>query len=192
MAVAKCGFESRPDHEDGPRLHLEGVRVSGTRGSFSHPNDSMTDDKRNVEDTQYLTPRQAVANGLDLLVKRGPANWRDRLDVDALYVKSPDRCVLGQLFDYYDSLEAVNFILLDRDRDTPSSCGYDGCTCATINDFLETAATYGFVVNSLVFDVDRGYEFIYAELQREWKSALAEYDVKHQRKRSILARIIKR
>lgn len=45
-----------------------------------------------------LTVQQRVQNGIEWLDKYGPADWRDRIDLSQLDLRSGCDCVLGQAF----------------------------------------------------------------------------------------------
>jgi hypothetical protein len=44
------------------------------------------------------TAEEAVAKGIQWLDKKGPANWRELVDVAKLNIDDPVDCILGQVF----------------------------------------------------------------------------------------------
>lgn len=141
---------------------------------------------------EYITPEEAVANGVAALNERGPSDWATVIDVEKLDVRSGINCPLGQLFGDFGNQDSVDFVLYGTECDPDSDCGYDGCHCSASNDFVYNAALLGFIVNSHVFNTIRfTYAEIDAQLTAEWRRVLTE-GVGAKAKRSWLRRVLKR
>lgn len=65
------------------------------------------------------TVEEAVSFGIAVLDEHAPG-WATGIDVETLYLKDGDRCVLGQLFGDY----GVGCDMLDLYDDTPERCGF--------------------------------------------------------------------
>jgi hypothetical protein len=86
---------------------------------------------------------QRVARGAALLDAQVP-NWRDRIDVDRLNMRSGEDCVLGQLYlseygahDWSAGLRALGLTVTDRPDEDFDDIGRDP---------IGNAASYGFAV----------------------------------------------
>lgn len=69
-----------------------------------------------------LKIEERVANGIALLDEKRP-NWREEVDFDKLEMGSCIRCILGQLYNHYQT--GVGELLPNRSETTAANHGYD-------------------------------------------------------------------
>lgn len=97
-----------------------------------------------------------VARGVALLDEKRPG-WRDRIDLDALDMRSSRDCVLGQLYADHE------------DVDWPHRTAFHVGATELLGD-VEDAAAYGFENGAEFRDLDAADE--YAELTAEWRRVI--------------------
>jgi len=57
-----------------------------------------------------LALEDCVQNGIELLDEKGPANWREMIDLDVLDISNAQVCIIGQITSA-ESLSAYNAML---------------------------------------------------------------------------------
>lgn len=70
--------------------------------------------------TRPDSTEEAVSFGVAILDEHVPG-WAQGIDVETLYLKDGDRCVLGQLFTEYDK----GCEILGLFEETPERCGFN-------------------------------------------------------------------
>jgi hypothetical protein len=101
----------------------------------------------------FMTYENEVRQGIELLDKAGPPDWRERINLDTLHMQEPHGpcgCILAQVYgDFYNGVEEL------RTADSVTSHGFD----------------------VRLTDVDRGrLGEHYDDLREAWKEALSSTD----------------
>lgn len=97
---------------------------------------------RNEENIKAATD-QLVQEGIALLNTDGPADWRERINLDTLDIADVQLCVLGQVYaDKVGNPDFTRYSSLYGQRTW--SNGYDFGVCALLEGGYDYAASYGF------------------------------------------------